>query len=338
MAERRRRCTQKRCGKGERAHFHAPGRTENPPLCNPGERPLSTVADIEQLTHYRAVLDLFLAVAAHALQPAARLERRVHRDVAYRTVGGWNGTLDIHLPAGEARARPVLIYFHGGGWSGGNRASAVAHLEPYLARGFAVVNVSYRLAARAPAPAAASDARCAVHWIIRNASAYGMDAERVVLSGHSAGGHLALIAAYAPRGSLGDECDDSGGRPAAVVAWNAPSDLLEYINRRREDGDPIAWLEDAKDPLAAARHLSPVRHVRPDLPATISLHAAADPEVPHSHATCLHRALARAGVRQELVTMQSSGHLTKDHPAAEVERAYRQIWRFLRPLRRNEPR
>lgn len=246
--------------------------------------------------------------------------------------------MDIHLPSGGAPTRPVLIYFHGGGWSGGRRESAAAHLEPYIARGFAVANVSYRLAATAPAPAAATDARCAVQWIVANASAYGIDPTRVVLSGHSAGGHLALIAAYAPRGSFGDECGGIGVRPAAVVAWNAPSNLSEYIHRRRADGDPIEWLEDAEDPLATAQRLSPGEHIRRDLPSTISLHAIGDPEIPYSHARDLHRALANAGVRQELVTIRSSGHLTRDHPPAEVERAYQRIWRFLRPLRRNKSR
>ena len=282
-------------------------------------------------------MDFFLGVAAHALQPSNPWEGGVYRDVTYRTVDGWRGTMDIHLPRGDGRTRPVLIYFHGGGWSGGSRTSAAAHLEPYLARGFAVVNVSYRLAATAPAPAAASDARCAFHWIIRNATAYRLDRKRVVVSGHSAGGHLALIAGYAPQRTFLDECEDSGGRPAAVVAWNAPSNLSEYVVRRRGDGDPIRWLEDAKDPLATAHRLSPVEHVRRDLPATISLHAVGDPEVPHSHARNLHRALAKVGVRQELVTIQSNGHLTKEHPAAEVERAYQRIWRFLEPLTRNRP-
>lgn len=246
--------------------------------------------------------------------------------------------MDIHLPPDHAPARAVVIYFHGGGWTGGSRASAAAHLKPYLARGFAVANVSYRLAATAPAPAAASDARCALHWIITNASAYGLDSKRVLMSGHSAGGHLALIAAYAPRRSFPDDCVDSGGRAAAVIAWNAPLNLSEYISRRRADGDPIRWLEDAKEPLATARRLSPASHIRPGLPPTISLHAIADPEVPHAQAEDLHRALAKAGVRQELVTIQSSGHLTRDHPAAEVERAYQRIWRFLRPPRRTRSR
>ncbi len=208
------------------------------------------------------------------------------------------------------------------------------HLEPYLARGFVVANVSYRLAATAPAPAAASDARRAFHWLVKNASRYGIDANHIILSGHSAGAHLALIAAFAPAGALGDECETSQVRPAAVVAWNAPTDLVQYLRRRREDGEPISWLENSAQPVRMARQLSPVAHIRRGLPPTISVHAIADPEIPHAEAVKFHRSLARRSVRQELVTIRSSGHLTKDHPPDEVERAYQRVWQFLRAQRR----
>ena len=69
---------------------------------------------------------------------------------------------------------------------------------PYLAMGFAVVNVDYRLAQVAPAPAAVEDGRCALRWVFRHAQQYSLDPERIVVGGMSAGGHLALLTAMAP--------------------------------------------------------------------------------------------------------------------------------------------
>lgn len=270
-----------------------------------------------------------LAAVAQVLAPSVEQLPKVHREVEYRHVGGWFGTMDIHTPGQASRLRPALVYFHGGGWSGGSRGSAAMHLEPYLARGFVVANVSYRLAATAPAPAAASDARCAFHWLASNASRYGIDAKRIILSGHSAGAHLALMSAFAPTASAGDGCENSQVRPAAVVAWNAPTDLVQYLRRRRDDGDSIPWLENTEDPLRMARQLSPAAHVRRCLPPTISVHAVADPEIPHAEAVRFHSSLSKRGVRQELVTIRSSGHLTKEHPPEEVARAYQRVWQFL---------
>lgn len=251
-------------------------------------------------------------------------------DVTYRRVGDWQGQLDIYVPP-SATPRPTLIYFHGGGWLGGNRKSVAEHLAPYLARGFAVVAVSYRGAKISLAPAAVTDARCAYHWVVNNASRYGMDRNQIVLSGHSAGGHLALITGYlSPSAGLDAECRSSQSvRPAAVIAWNAPSDLKQYMFARLKDGEPIKWLQPAQNAPGLAEAISPIRWTRAGRPPTISVHAMADPEVPHTQAARLHKALRAAKVLNELVTLQSEGHLTPEHPPLEVVRAYKRVFSFL---------
>ena len=88
--------------------------------------------------------------------------------------------------------RPTLIYIHGGGWVGGTKESSVLNVLPYMKHGMAVVNVEYRLAATSLAPAAVADCRCALRWVIANAEEHGFDTEKIVVTGHSAGGHLSL--------------------------------------------------------------------------------------------------------------------------------------------------
>ncbi len=191
---------------------------------------------------------MLVTLLSALLSPASPLpDHRAFHDVTYRRVGSWQGQIDIYVPRTEG-PRPALIYFHGGGWQGGNRKSVADHLAPYLSRGFVVAAVGYRGSRIALAPAAVTDARCAYHWVVNNASSYGIDRTRITLSGHSAGGHLALITGYlTPAAGLDAECRSHAAiKPAAVVAWNAPSDLKQYMLQRLRDGDPIKWLQPAE--------------------------------------------------------------------------------------------
>ena len=117
-------------------------------------------------------------------------------NVEYVRGPDWASSLDVFWPDG-AGPFPVVVYYHGGGWSDGHKADGQLFALPFLDMGFAVVNVGYRLTATASAPAAVEDAICAVRWVTANASTYRLDSTRVVLVGHSAGGHLALMAGMA---------------------------------------------------------------------------------------------------------------------------------------------
>ena len=134
-------------------------------------------------------------------------------NLVYRTVGGVDAKLDVYMPRAATGPIPTLVYFFGGGWVTGSKERAVMRLTPWLAKGWAVVNVDYRLAKTALAPAAVEDARCALWWVFRNAKDYHFDSTRVVVAGHSAGGQLALMAGLAPT-SAGFE---RGCAPHAVM-------------------------------------------------------------------------------------------------------------------------
>ena len=99
----------------------------------------------------------------------------VEPNITYLTVNGWNARLDLYLPLHATAPAATFVYFHGGGWVTGSKDESALEVLPYLAMGFAVVNVDYRLAQVAPAPAAAEDARCALRWVFRHAQQYGLD-------------------------------------------------------------------------------------------------------------------------------------------------------------------
>jgi acetyl esterase len=102
-------------------------------------------------------------------------------------------------PAGDRR-RPVLVYYHGGGWTLGSIATYDS-LCRALARGAGavVVSVDYRLAPEHPFPAAVTDAHLALEWVFRNLDDLGADAGRVAVGGDSAGGNLATVVALRAR-------------------------------------------------------------------------------------------------------------------------------------------
>lgn len=123
---------------------------------------------------------------------------RVVPNVTYLVASGYEAKLDLYIPRGRQEPRPALIQFHGGGWVGGTKESASLRFLPYLEMGWAVINVEYRLARVALAPAAVEDCICALRWVIRNAEQYNIDVSRLVVTGYSAGGHLALTTGLIP--------------------------------------------------------------------------------------------------------------------------------------------
>src|SRR3982074_1568122 len=81
---------------------------------------------------------------------------------------------------------PVVIFIHGGGWVQGTKeGSALQGVLPYVAMGYSVVNVEYRLANVSLAPAAIEDCRCALRWVVAHAKDYDIDVDRIVVAGAS---------------------------------------------------------------------------------------------------------------------------------------------------------
>jgi acetyl esterase/lipase len=251
-------------------------------------------------------------------------------NIVYRTVGGVDLKLDVYQPRRATGPVPTVLYFFGGGWVTGSRERAVMRLLPWLAKGWAVINVDYRLAKSALAPAAVEDARCALFWTGANAATYRFDLTRLVTAGHSAGAHLALMTAMAPRGAGFDrECAAYAELPtvAAVMNWYGPT-----VVRATEEG-PAAqnfttrWLGNQPDREGIARRVSPLTWVRAGGPAVITIHGDADDTVPYESATQLRTALDRAGVPHRLITIPAGGH--GQWPIREWIRAEQEVDRFL---------
>ena len=112
-------------------------------------------------------------------------------NVVYVTVGDWQGIMDLYLPPGDNNT--LAIHVHGGAFVIGSRADDT-DFRPFFNLRYAVANIDYRLAGTAPAPAAIIDVRSALIYAMTNAKILRINPKRIVMSGTSAGGFLALVA------------------------------------------------------------------------------------------------------------------------------------------------
>src|ERR1700733_5951010 len=150
------------------------------------------------------LLGVMGCLVACALLSSAKLPERVRSavlvnhaydvspNIVYKIANNHELKLDIYRPHSSPAPVPVVMMIHGGGWISGNKDDNVLTAGPYLAMGFGVVNVEYRLGKVSLAPAAVEDCLCALRWIGVHAKEYNFDLDQVVVTGPSAGGHLAL--------------------------------------------------------------------------------------------------------------------------------------------------
>ena len=269
------------------------------------------------------------------------LEFETVPDITYSTSNGYESKLDVYSPRDKSTPRPTVIYIHGGGWVGGDKDSSILTLMPYLQMGFAAVNVEYRLAREALAPAAVEDSRCALRWVIQNGERYGFDTERLVVTGHSAGGHLSLTTGMlSASAGLDRRCParvaDGRGRAdtrdvempvAAIVNWFGITDVGDLLEGENAKSYAVGWMGSMPDRMEIAERVSPLGLVRGGLPPILTLHGDADTIVPYDHAVRLHRKLDAVGVANKLHTIPGGGHGT--FSVEQYQEAFSVIRNFL---------
>jgi acetyl esterase/lipase len=256
---------------------------------------------------------------------AARLGARsaTVANVVYENVAGRQETLDLYLPRGTPPAGgwPVLVAIHGGGWRRFNKdeygPKVAAMVVP---EGIAVVAMNYTLSARgSPSwPANFEDVRNAVRWARSSAAAYGLDPNRFGAIGESAGGHLAALLGTNPDGPI-----TTGGDPAAGDVYGPVSARVQAVVDFY--GPTSLAALDAESPLAAVAveqflggtpgqvpqsyaDASPVDHVTAASASMLILQGTSDTLIPHDQPAALARALASAGVANQLIDVAGAAH------------------------------
>ena len=173
-------------------------------------------------------------------------EFQVIPNVTYLTASNVELKLDVYQRRGVTTPQPTVIYMHGGFWVAGNKEGATMNLMPWLEMGYNVVNVEYRLGRVALAPAALEDCFCALRFLSDQAKTYNIDVNKIIVTGESAGGHLALSLGIIPESAgLDRECAGSPlPKAAAVVNWFGVADVNDVIDdgpHKANAGRAVVW-------------------------------------------------------------------------------------------------
>jgi acetyl esterase/lipase len=232
-------------------------------------------------------------------------------NVTYVTASNYESKLDVYQRRGMTNPQPTVIYMHGGFWAAGNKEGSLMSLLPWMEMGWNVVNVEYRLARVALAPAAVEDCLCALRFLAAQAKTYNIDTSRMVVTGESAGGHLALTTGILPE-SAGLDRECAGPTPvpkvAAIINWFGITDVADVVDGPHRANAAMQWMGGLPNREEVARRVSPLTYIRPGLPPILTVHGDADTTVPYQHAVRLHEALAKAGVPNQLVTIPGGKH------------------------------
>ncbi|MGH3411846.1 MAG: alpha/beta hydrolase fold domain-containing protein [Marmoricola sp.] len=208
----------------------------------------------------------------------------VIRDISY-TEGGRRARLDVYRPRdGDLADAPVLVQVHGGAWTIGRKEEqGLLLMNRMAARGWVCVALNYRLAPRHRWPAQIVDVKKAIAWVREHVAEYGGDPAYVAITGGSAGGHLAALAALTPDvKQFQPGFEDADTSVVACVPFYGVYDMAG------DDGDPYAvglrdgllarkvFSSDPAQDLDEYRQASPLHQVTEDAPDFLVFHGAND--------------------------------------------------------------
>jgi len=283
---------------------------------------------------------------SHLLLPLLMLTHRGvarERGIVYHRTDRRIVRLDVYrprVPATDGELRPAIVQVHGGGWILGSRIEqGIPLLNHLAANGWVGFNVDYRLSPRATMPEHVIDVKRAIAWVRKHAAEYGVDPERICITGGSAGGHLCALAALTSDDrSLQPGFEDADTSVAAAVAFYGLYDLLDpeerYFPGLRE------WLMEtivfkrtrAEDP-DAFRAASPKHRVHPNAPPFMVFHGEDDSLVPVADARAFVERLETVSESPALyVELPGSEHAFDLAPSLRTARVVEGIERFLRTV------
>ena len=229
---------------------------------------------------------------------AARLEPT--QKVVYKSLGDQSLTLDLFEPSGHQPSdrRAVFLTFHGGGWGGRTPRYFYPFAKHFADLGMVGVSAQYRLYNPKRGMTVAhcvQDARSAVRYLRTHAQVLGVDPKRIVVSGGSAGGHLAA----------GTALFDGMDQPGEDLSVSCMPDLLilfypvidTSIRGYGHEKIGTGW-----------RTLSPVDQVKANLPPTLLLHGTADKVTPYAGAVLFQQRMEQQGNDIELISFPGGEH------------------------------
>ncbi|HEY4690508.1 MAG TPA: alpha/beta hydrolase [Anaerolineae bacterium] len=215
--------------------------------------------------------------------------------------------LDVYWPPSGERL-PVMLFVHGGSWSWGDKTLYPLVAAHYAPHGFVVVVINYSHYPHVTFPTFVEDAAAAIAWVVRHIDAYHGDPDRLVASGHSAGGHILSLIALDERylAAHGLTRDVLRG----LIAISAPTDLgllVQHLqaNLTAASAEVLIAIMGGSDRLPQA---DPIHLARRDAPPIQIVHGVEDTLVPIEVARRFAAALKAAGAPVELLEYERADH------------------------------
>lgn len=242
--------------------------------------------------------------------------------VVYGYVDGASLLADIARPSSSERL-PLVLSVHGGRWYYGTRRDTGAiDVRQWAEFGYVAMSIDYRLVTCTPAPACYQDTLCAIRWAHANAETFGIDTDRIVLIGMSAGGHMVSLAATLGDGRypLTGGWEDFPSTFAAAISVSGCYDLVKL--------DWGAGWVPAGEPFPQAReYASPLRHVSAGCAPLLILHSDDDPSIPIEQVLRMNAALTEVGAAHRFVRYGDQGHMfITDEVIAQSRRFIADLW------------
>lgn len=255
------------------------------------------------------------------VQGRAYLKKHSPKTMVYCHSAGGDMQLDLYMPETvSGDSLPLIVWFHGGAWKLGSRLDMEKVVAEQLEKGFAIASVSYSLSKVARWPVQIHEAKAALRYLRGNAEALGLDEQRFIAAGMSAGAHMACMLGVSAQnddlnGALGEH-EDQSNAVQGVLALYPPTDfravpedydgLLDYYAEK----SPVTELLGESIRVAPQKSdlASPVRQATPECPPVLILHGREDPIVPFSQSELLHETLSEMGVDSQLMLFDDYTH------------------------------
>lgn len=307
-----------------------------------------------------AAMALFSITTVRADEPDFRKS-----SYTYKTVGETSIQADVYLLPG-GRPRPVCVWLHGGALIMGNRDSVPAWLMAACRKdGLAIVSFDYRLAPETKLPEISQDLRDAFLWLRSQGTKLGIDPDRMVVAGGSAGGYLTMLAGtivkprprvllalwgygdldwymtpsefYRTRSPLvtREEAFRGVGRGVPTQDDSPPNDpraRSRFYLYLRQNG---SWIEEVggispRTEMERFKPFRPIRNLSSEYPPIVMIHGTVDEDVPYEQSAAMDRELARLGIPHLLIPVPKAGHGLSHADHDQVQAAYERAWGFVR--------
>lgn len=263
-------------------------------------------------------------------------------DIPYTTKpGNVSQTLDIYIPDNFSGILPCVIWIHGGAWMFGSKEGLPSEIDILLKKGFVISSINYRLSNEAIFPAQIHDCKAAVRFIKANGNKYSIDSSRIVVSGASAGGHLAALlgtsSGIAELEDLAMGWENVSSKVNAVIDFYGPTDFLlmdnlpdtppdsctdKVLHLKPDSPESLLLGCDIRHCTEKVKMADPMNYITEDDPPFLIFHGTYDCVVTPLSSKKLLQNLKEGQVKAELRLIPHAGHggleFTSDETKKEI--------------------